>query len=49
MPDLSLDKIIDHCNVTDTARINQSMLNNEDNVKSVDQITLKDANESNYE
>lgn len=47
-PDISLNKIIDHCKVSETARINKSMLNNEDDFKSVVQIILKNANKSNY-
>lgn len=47
-PDISLNKIIDRCKVSETARINKSMLNNEDDFKSVVQIILKNANKSNY-
>lgn len=49
MPDLSLNKKIDHCKMAETTRINQSMLNNEDDVKSVVQIILEDANKRNHE
>lgn len=48
-PGLSLDNIIDLCRVTETIRINQSMLNNEDDIKSVDKIIFKDANVINCE
>lgn len=40
-PDTTLDKIVDHCRATETALLNQVMMNKDD-FKSVDQIKYKD-------
>lgn len=40
-PDMSLDKIIDHCRATETALLNQLMLSEEDGPKSIDEVKFK--------
>lgn len=48
-PDISLDKIIDHCRATETTRHNQSMLGKEEGIRSVDVINYKDSSRGNQE